>query len=297
MKQHTKRQKTAPEQKAVAVPKKRAKPVLGYTDLDLNQWRAYDDILTDSLWMMSSREKQGGHALEYHGNCIPQILNQLIRRFTRPGELVLDLFMGSGTTGIEAINLGRSCLGLELNPLMVDKVNQNLEQLSQQLYPDNSHHYQVLNADSSDVQSLKKIRKQLRLWQKESVDFLFLHPPYDDIIRFSDEKADLSNQESTQAFLEGFEQVASLGYTALASGRFAALTIGDKYQQGQWIPLGFMCMQAMMQQGFLLKSIIVKNMTGNEKGKGKTANLWRYRALAGGFYVFKHEYVMLFQKP
>ena len=34
-----------------------------------------------------------------------------------------------------------------------------------------------------------------------------------------------------------------------------------------------------------------------EKAKGKQANLWRYRALYGGFYIFKHEYVMVFQKP
>ena len=40
-----------------------------------------------------------------------------------------------------------------------------------------------------------------------------------------------------------------------------------------------------------------KDMQGNERAKGKTANLWRYRALAGGFYIFKHEYVMVFQKP
>ena len=44
------------------------------------------------------------------------------------------------------------------------------------------------------------------------------------------------------------------------------------------------------------KAIIIKDMQGNERCKGKDANLWRYRALAGGFYIFKHEYVMVFQK-
>ena len=37
-------------------------------------------------------------------------------------------------------------------------------------------------------------------------------------------------------------------------------------------------------------------ITGNEKAKGKTANLWRYRALAGGFNIFEHEYIMTFYK-
>ena len=56
-------------------------------------------------------------------------------------------------------------------------------------------------------------------------------------------------------------------------------------------------MERMQRLGFILKSIIVKDMQGNERAKGKTANLWRYRALAGGFSIFKHEYVMIFQKP
>jgi hypothetical protein len=55
-------------------------------------------------------------------------------------------------------------------------------------------------------------------------------------------------------------------------------------------------MERMQRCGFMLKSIIVKNIEGNEKAKGKQANLWRYRALYGGFYIFKHEYVMIFQK-
>jgi hypothetical protein len=52
----------------------------------------------------------------------------------------------------------------------------------------------------------------------------------------------------------------------------------------------------MNEAGFKTKSIIVKNIEGNEIGKGKTGNLWRYRALAGGFYIFKHEYIVIFQK-
>ena len=56
------------------------------------------------------------------------------------------------------------------------------------------------------------------------------------------------------------------------------------------------CSSIMRKVGFKMKAVIVKNMEGNERAKGKTANLWRYRALAGGFYIFKHEYIMVFQK-
>ena len=82
----------------------------------------------------------------------------------------------------------------------------------------------------------------------------------------------------------------------LQPGRFAVLVIGDKYTNGELIPLGFNCMQKMNEVGFKTKSIIVKSIEGNEKAKGRDGNLWRYRALAGGFNIFKHEYVMVFTR-
>ena len=123
-----------------------------------------------------------------------------------------------------------------------------------------------------------------------------LHPPYADIIKFSNLDKDLSNCQSLEDFLEQFKKVAQNGYEQLENGRYAALIIGDKYSKGELIPLSFLCMQKMNEAGFKTKSVIVKNIEGNEIGKGRTGNLWRYRALAGGFYIFKHEYIMIFQK-
>ena len=54
-----------------------------YNDIDLNKWKEYPHILTDSLWEFSSRERSGGHSYDYHGNYIPQIAHQLYERFTQ----------------------------------------------------------------------------------------------------------------------------------------------------------------------------------------------------------------------
>ena len=85
-------------------------------DLNLKQWRQYDDILTDSLWIQNRRDSGGAHQAGYHGNCIPQIPNHLLRRFTKPGDIVLDPFIGGGTTAVEAARLGRRYIGIELSP-------------------------------------------------------------------------------------------------------------------------------------------------------------------------------------
>ena len=83
-------------------------------DLNLHRWKEYDDILTDSLWIIEKRDTSGAHSGGYWGNFIPQIPNQLLRRYTKKGEWVLDAFLGSGTTLIESKRLGRNGVGVEL---------------------------------------------------------------------------------------------------------------------------------------------------------------------------------------
>jgi hypothetical protein len=276
----------------LSVKRPAQKKALAYNDIDVSQWRDYPDVETDSLWLFEGRDRQNGHQLDYHGNCVPQILTQLLTRYTRQNDVILDLFLGSGTSAIEAANMGRKTVGVELNPDMVQYVSDKLiAQFKQESAV-------LLQGNSSSRKTLyKPIEGALQQLGKKQANFLFLHPPYADIIQFSGSPHDLSNASTTQAFLDQFYEVCQLGYDCLEPGRFAGLVIGDKYTSGSLIPLGFYCMEQMNRAGFKTKSIVVKNISGNEKAKGRMSNLWRYRALAGGFYIFKHEYVFVFQKP
>ena len=270
----------------------RSEPVktVKYNDINLKEWRDYDHVKTDTLWEFPSRLKEGGHSNEYHGNFIPQVAQQIYERYTKKGDIVLDLFFGSGTSGIEAINMGRRCIGVELKDELAEKVSEKFT--AKELVTD----VRMICADSAGETVQEKIRTALKILGEEKAQLLMLHPPYDDIIRFSDKDEDLSNCATTEEFYEMFGKVAKNGYDMLEKGRYAALVIGDKYANSQHIPLSFGCMQKMNELGFITKAIIIKDMQGNERAKGKTANLWRYRALAGGFYIFKHEYIMIFQK-
>lgn len=261
-----------------------------YSDINLKNWRDYDHIKTDTLWEFPTRLKEGGHSNEYHGNYIPQLAQQFYERFTKKGDIVLDLFFGSGTSGIEAVNMQRRCIGVELKDELAKSVSEKFT--PKQLVTD----VNVICADSASEIVKEKVQARLDVMGKKQAQFLVLHPPYDDIIKFSNKKEDLSNCSSTEEFYDLFEKVAKNGYDLLEKGRFAALIIGDSYKNSQIQPLGFECMRRMNNLGFITKSIIVKDIQGNEKAKGKTANLWRYRALAGGFYIFKHEYIMIMQK-
>ena len=269
-------------------PSPKQKP---WSDIDLNRWREYEEIKTDSLWLYDNRASGDGHELDYHGNFIPQIATQIFTRYSKRDDIVLDLFLGSGTSAIEAVRLERRCIGVELKPDLVQYVR---DKISPNFLDSRIH---LLQGNSADPAIVPHISDVLRSMQANFAHLLILHPPYADIIKFSNHSDDLSNAASIDIFLDGFETVARHGYELLAPGRFATLIIGDKYAGGELVPLGFWCMERMNRVGFKTKAIIVKNIEGNEKGKGKSANLWRYRALAGGYYIFKHEYVILFFKP
>jgi len=185
----------------------------------------------------------------------------------------------------------RRLIGVELKPELVESVR---GKVSTSLL---DARIRLLQGDSTDPQVVADVRDELTAMGAEHAQLLLLHPPYYDIIRFSDHPADLSNAPSLEVFLDRFEKAARHGFELLEAGRFAVLVIGDKYARGELIPLGFYCLAALQRVGFRPKAIVVKNITGNERGKGRDSGLWRYRALAGGYYVFKHEYVIVLQKP
>lgn len=272
-------------------PKRRARRSLPYSDIDLSRWKEYPEVSTETLWMIPSRGREGGHKLDYWGNFVPQIATQVFERFSRAGDVVLDLFLGSGTSAIEAMNMGRRLVGVELDERQTHHVRQKLGSSAEKAG------VHVIQGDSSSRRIIRPVRKALQAMGREQAQLLVLHPPYHNIIQFTQQENDLSNCPDTDAFLRAFRRVAKIGYDLLEPGRFAALVIGDKYEDKELVPLGFLSMQQMNRVGFRTKSIVVKNIVGNERGKGKASNLWRYRALAGGFYIFRHEYVIIFQKP
>jgi len=235
-------------------------------DLDLLRWKEYDEIITDSLWILDKRDTSGAHLNWYWGHFIPQIPRQMMLRYTKKGDWVLDTFVGSGTTLIECRRLGRNGIGIELN--------QEVAQKAKELIGKEQNKYNIISEVIVGDSRVIDIKQILNKFGIDRFQLLIMHPPYHDIIKFSKDERDLSNAKNTEEFLKMFGAVVDNATPYLEKDRYFALVIGDKYFKGEWIPLGFYCMQEVLKRGYLLKSIIVKNFE-ETRGKRNQKDLWR----------------------
>lgn len=256
---------------------------------DETDWKT-SDINVDSLWLIQKRDSSGKHENNYHGNFVPQIPYQLIKRYTHKNDTVLELFTGSGTTLFECEKLERNYIGFDINQQMIDLIYHKMADTQ-------NIHFIVNNCDVCDTLKMNDIMQQSLIWtKKSSVDFLIAHPPYMDIVKFTDKQEDLSSISDLNLFLEKFTLAMKNGLQFLEKGKYFAVVIGDVYKKSEVVPLGFYVMNAIKQNfKTKLKGIIVKNIEGN-RGKIGAQGIWRYRAMQSDYYLFKHEYIFVFKK-
>lgn len=253
-----------------------------YNDLEI-QWdkrKNLSRIRTDSLWVINERDKSGKHSNFYHGNFVPQIPNQLIERYTKKWDYVIDPFLWSGTTAIECETLWRNIIWIDIQQELIDRAESIIWDGIKKKF---------ICGDSSDSETYKVLK------QEEFAQLLLLHPPYFDIIKFSDKSNDLSNSWTIEDFLLWMKKVVRNSLKYVKKWWYVGLVIWDKYQNSERIPLWFHCMQVCQSLSLKLKSIVVKNMEWNRWKQG-SGWIWRYRALNSDYYIFKHEYIFIFKK-
>lgn len=259
-----------------------------FSDIDLNTWQEQSDIFMQSFWNINENKNDVENvSFKYWGSFSSEVPRQLITRFTKKGEWILDPFLGSGTTLIECKRQGRNGIGVELLENVAKKAQAAIDQ------EPNNHSVttKVIVGDNRDIDYFKEF---LSLGISKA-QFAILHPPYWDVIKFSDKREDLSNAKTLNHFLEMLGESVENVYPALEKERFIALVIGDRFLNGEWLPVGFRSMDEFLKRNFKLKSIVVKNFQ-RSKGKRDGENLLKYRALISGFYIVNHEYIFLFKK-
>lgn len=227
-----------------------------------------------TIWSFPNRGNWATHKGDYRGNWSPHIPRNLILKYTQPKDLILDCFVGSGTTLIEAKLLNRNAIGIDIN---LEALKITKERLN---FPtDNSCITKILLGDA----------KKLNMLKNNSIDFICTHPPYANIINYSKNlKNDLSLLEHND-FLHHMCSVSKELFRVLKPKHYCSFMIGDIRQNGNVIPLGFLTMQVFIDSGFILKEIIIK-----EQHNCSSSKYWENKNF--NFFLLAHEYIFVFVK-
>lgn len=243
----------------------------------IRHWEPDDfELEMNTVWSFPERGDWATHDAKWRGNWSPYIPRNLILRYSIEGDLILDQFAGGGTTLVEAKLLRRNIIGIDVNPVALERCKEKINFEWEK---------------SGEVYLHRGDARNLNFIQNESIDFICTHPPYADIIKYSEDiEEDLSHLKVPQ-FLEEMKKVAAECYRVLKTNKFCAILMGDTRKKGHVVPMSFEVMKIFEAQGFKLKEIIIK-----EQHNCKATGYWKSNSVKYNFLLLAHEYLFVFRK-
>lgn len=220
------------------------------------------EVITTTLWDYPSQhygKKQQGSA-DYIGATPSYIIWNLLKRYTREKDLVVDPMCGSGTTIDVARDLERRALGYDLKPTRPD----------------------IFRADA----------RKLPL-EDGKADFVFIDPPYSDHIDYSDDKNCIGKLSSfEEKYFEEMAKVIKECNRILKPKRCMALYVSDTYKKKQgFVPIGFRLFNIMLKHFRPLDIVSVVRHNKNLKKDN-----WNKEAEKGNFFLRGFNYLFIMKK-
>jgi DNA modification methylase len=162
-------------------------------------------LQTTTLWYHPSQQ-YGDEVMgdpRFEGRTPAYVIWNLVQRYTRAGDLVVDPFAGGGTTLDVARSLERAARGFDLAPARAD-------------------------IEWADARALPL--------ERESVDFFFLDPPYSTHVDYAHgaapRKGDIGALDAfTPAYFEAFERVFGELERCLKDRRYLAVYVSDSFKK------------------------------------------------------------------
>ena len=245
----------------------------------IKKWEPEEfELEMNTVWSFPDRGKWATHDAKYRGNWSPYIPRNLLLRYSNEGNLILDQFAGGGTTLVEAKLLNRNVIGVDINNNALERCKEKCD-----FEYENSGKVYFHEADARNVNFIPD----------ESIDFILTHPPYADIIKYSDGELDddLSNIHNIDKFADEMEKVARELHRVLKKGKYCAILIGDTRRNKMYQPMAYKVMERFLRAGFQLKEDIIKRQFNC-----KATGFWVKKSQESNFLLIMHEHLFVFQK-
>lgn len=242
------------------------------------KWEPDDfELEMTTHWSFPNRGNWATHDAKWRGNWSPYIPRNIILRYSQEGDLILDQFAGGGTTLVEAKLLNRNIIGVDINDTALNRCREKID-----------FEYDGANGN---VYIYKGDARYLDFILDSSIDLICTHPPYANIIQYSDNiDGDLSRLK-VKNFIEEMKIVAAESYRVLKKDKFCAILMGDTREKGHMIPMSFDVMRIFENVGFKLKELIIK-----EQHNCRATGYWKTNSIKYNFLLIAHEYLFVFRK-
>lgn len=244
----------------------------------ITKWEPEDfELEMTTHWSFPKRGDWATHDAKWRGNWSPYIPRNILLRYSQEGDLVLDQFAGGGTTLVEAKLLNRDIIGIDVNDVALERCREK----------SGFEH----DGAEGKVYIRKGDARNLDFIPDDSIDLICTHPPYANIIKYSEDiEADLSRLK-VKDFLEAMRPVAAECRRVLKKGKFCVILMGDTRQKGCMVPMSFEVMRIFQDAGFQLKELIIK-----EQHNCKATGYWKTNSVKYNFLLIAHEYLFVFRK-
>ena len=257
------------------------------------KWAPKDfELEQTTVWDFLNRGSWAVHRGDYRGNWPPQLVRNLIRKYSHEGDLIVDPFMGGGTTLLEAWLLGRKSVGLDLSKLALQTTKGRVEEM------ENAAQTSNVVALDPDIRPVAIEGNALELRQimdrlgpdYEKMSLACVHPPYLNALQYTkDDANDLSRIADPQEFSRRICQLAEEIYKCLKPDGFCAVLMGDVRKAGRLIPLAHETLNGFLKAQFELQDIIIK-IQHRDRSSEFYAHNSKHLLLA-------HEYLFVLRAP
>jgi len=260
-----------------------------YNELTGKKWLQY----SFSIWR-DIRKTDEEKKLKHPAMFPIQLVSRVIEIFTRRKGVVLDPFMGIGSTVIAAYINGRKGIGFELSEIYTSIANKRIKEIRKNLLREE----ELIEPEIYQ----KDARKILEYINFESVDLCVTSPPYWDILnmkrtadrkeiaKYSNSKIDLGNIQNYDEFLNELKEIFCKVFKVLKANGHCVIIIMDIRKKDKFYPFHLDIAMKMEEIGFTFEDIIIWDRQHEYNNM---------RPL-GYPYVFRvnkvHEYILIFKK-